>query len=124
MAALLIHPGFGIATAWAYRELARFPAALRGTPGRAAQLISALQTTDIAAAGRCSITRWKHPPLRKYPLLQLYQEFLSENGVWATLMSGSGSTTFAIADTAAARALEEKVQARFGPCWTLVAPWC
>jgi 4-diphosphocytidyl-2-C-methyl-D-erythritol kinase len=124
MAALLIHPGFGIATAWAYRELARFPAALRGTPGRAAQLISALQTTDIAAAGRLFYNSLEAPALEKYPLLQLYQEFLSENGVWATLMSGSGSTTFAIADTAAARALEEKVQARFGPCWTLVAPWC
>ena len=32
---LLIHPGFGIATAWAYQQLARFPAALNGRAGRA-----------------------------------------------------------------------------------------
>ena len=32
---LLIHPGFGIPTPWAYQHLARFPAALNGQPGRA-----------------------------------------------------------------------------------------
>jgi 4-diphosphocytidyl-2-C-methyl-D-erythritol kinase len=122
-AALLIHPGFGIATAWAYRELARFPTALNGTPGRAAQLIGSLQTTDTATAGRFFYNSLEAPALEKYPLLQLYQEFLRENGAWATLMSGSGSTTFAIADTVAARTLEEKVQTRFGPCWTAVVTW-
>jgi 4-diphosphocytidyl-2C-methyl-D-erythritol kinase len=38
-------------------------------------------------------------------------------------MSGSGSTTFAVArDTNAARTLEEKFKARFGACWTAVVP--
>ena len=32
---LLIHPGFGISTPWAYQNLARFPEALNGKPGRA-----------------------------------------------------------------------------------------
>ena len=32
---MLIYPGFGIATAWAYQSLARFPAALNGRAGRA-----------------------------------------------------------------------------------------
>ena len=27
---LLIHPGFGISTAWAYQQLAKFPEALNG----------------------------------------------------------------------------------------------
>ncbi|HEX5399012.1 MAG TPA: 4-(cytidine 5'-diphospho)-2-C-methyl-D-erythritol kinase, partial [Verrucomicrobiae bacterium] len=30
---LLIHPGFGISTPWAYQNLARFPDALNGRPG-------------------------------------------------------------------------------------------
>jgi 4-diphosphocytidyl-2-C-methyl-D-erythritol kinase len=57
---VLIHPGFGIATAWAYQQLARFPHALNGRPGRAQQLISLLQSADLATAGaatqppRCS----------------------------------------------------------------------
>jgi 4-diphosphocytidyl-2C-methyl-D-erythritol kinase len=48
---LLIHPGFGISTAWAYQELARFPAALNGRLGRAQNLIGLLQTSDLRAAG-------------------------------------------------------------------------
>ena len=43
MSLLLIHPGFGIATAWAYQNLARFPAALNGQPGRAHKLVARLQ---------------------------------------------------------------------------------
>jgi 4-diphosphocytidyl-2-C-methyl-D-erythritol kinase len=35
---LLIHPGFGISTPWAYQNLGRFPNALHGTPGRAQKL--------------------------------------------------------------------------------------
>jgi 4-diphosphocytidyl-2-C-methyl-D-erythritol kinase len=122
-AVLLIHPGFGIATAWAYRELARFPKALNGQPGRATPLIELLNGSDLAATGRLFYNSLEAPALEKYPLLQLYQEFVRENGASATLMSGSGSTTFAIASPATARVLEQKVQAKFGPCWTTVASW-
>src|SRR5437867_6760942 len=31
--ALLVHPGFGISTAWAYQSLAKYPDALNGRPG-------------------------------------------------------------------------------------------
>src|SRR5258706_3472799 len=48
---LLIHPGFGISTAWAYRELARFPGALNGRPGRAEELIDLLRGGDLQGAG-------------------------------------------------------------------------
>jgi 4-diphosphocytidyl-2C-methyl-D-erythritol kinase len=38
-------------------------------------------------------------------------------------MSGSGSTTFAIArDEADARRLEQQVREKFGECWTAVVP--
>ena len=46
---LLIHPGFGISTPWAYQNLARFPAALNGQKGRAEKLISLLQIDNWAA---------------------------------------------------------------------------
>ena len=42
---LLVHPGFGISTPWAYEQLARHPEALHGKPGRAQRLISLLQTS-------------------------------------------------------------------------------
>ena len=120
---LLIHPGFGIATAWAYKELARFPVALNGRPGRAEQLVSLLNSADLPVAGAEFYNSLEAPALDKYPLLALYQEFLRAHGAAAALMSGSGSTTFAIARTEAeARRLEEKVLAKFGPCWTAVVP--
>ncbi len=122
-AMLLIHPGFGIATAWAYKELARFPEALHGRPGRARELLDKLQAGDLTAAGRAFYNSLEAPALEKYPLLALYQTYLRELGVSATMMSGSGSTTFAICrDLSLGQTLAEKVQERFGPCWTAVVP--
>jgi 4-diphosphocytidyl-2-C-methyl-D-erythritol kinase len=118
---LLIHPGFGIATAWAYKEMARYPEAVNGRPGRARELAHLLQTTSLAEAGRHFYNSLEAPALAKYPLLALYQDFLKSNGAQAALMSGSGSTTFAIAaNESAARELEEKVKAKFNPFWTAV----
>jgi 4-diphosphocytidyl-2-C-methyl-D-erythritol kinase len=112
---LLLHPGFGISTAWAYQRLARFPAALNGQPGRAQKLITLLQSADLRAAGAEFYNSLEAPALEKYPLLALFQEFLQDNGATATLMSGSGSTTFAVAQGLdAASALAEQFKARFG----------
>jgi 4-diphosphocytidyl-2-C-methyl-D-erythritol kinase len=120
---VLIHPGFGIATAWAYQQLARFPLALNGRPGWAQRLISLLQSADLAAAGAEFYNSLEAPALEKYPLLALFQEFLRANGAAATLMSGSGSTTFAVVPgQAAGEELVEKFKARFSPTnWTAVA---
>jgi len=119
---LLIHPGFGIATAWAYQSLARFPVALNGKPGRAAELITRLQAKDWPAAADGFYNSLEAPALEKYPVLALFQEFLRANGALAALMSGSGSTTFAIAENqAAAELLAEKIKAKFGKnYWTAV----
>ncbi|HEX4264443.1 MAG TPA: 4-(cytidine 5'-diphospho)-2-C-methyl-D-erythritol kinase [Verrucomicrobiae bacterium] len=114
-AILLVHPGFGISTPWAYQNLARFPATLNGTPGRAQKLISLLQTADLRAPGSEFYNSLEAPALEKYPLLVLFQEFFRQNAAAATLMSGSGSTTFAIAaNPAAAEQLAEKFKAKFG----------
>jgi len=118
---LLIHPGFGIATPWAYQNLARFPAALNGRPGRAAELIAKLQANDWPAAVGF-YNSLEAPALEKFPVLGLFQEFLRENGALAALMSGSGSTTFAIVgNVSAGETLAEKFKAQFGKnCWTTV----
>jgi 4-diphosphocytidyl-2-C-methyl-D-erythritol kinase len=121
---VLIHPGFGISTPWAYQNLARFPSALNGTPGRAQKLIGLLQTSDLRTAGAEFYNSLEAPALDKYPLLSLFQQFLRENGAAATLMSGSGSTTFAVADDlAAAEKLAEKFKGKFGETnWVAVVP--
>ena len=119
---LLIHPSFGIATPWTYRNLARFPEALNGRPGRARDLISKLQAGDLRTAAGEFYNSLEAPVLEKFPILELFQEFLRANGALAALMSGSGSTTFAITENAnAAEALADKFKSRFGSnCWTAV----
>jgi 4-diphosphocytidyl-2-C-methyl-D-erythritol kinase len=121
---VLIYPGFGIATPWAYQHLARFPRAVNGRPGRAQELISRLRSADLAAAGAGFYNSLEAPALEKYPLLALFQEFLRANGAAAALMSGSGSTTFGLFPSqAAAEALVEKFKSRFGAAnWTVAVP--
>jgi 4-diphosphocytidyl-2-C-methyl-D-erythritol kinase len=120
----LVRPGFGIATAWAYQQLANFPAALNGEPGRAQRLIALLQGGDLATAGREFYNALEAPALRKYPLLAGFQEFLRANGAPAALMSGSGSTSFAVVTgRAAAEALKEKFKRQYGDDhWMMVVP--
>ena len=112
---LLLYPGFGIPTPWAYQQLQRFPAALNGTKGRAQQLISGLQRSDLVAAAAGFYNSLEAPALEKYPLLELFQEFLRANGAVAALMSGSGSSTFALLPgKPAAEALCERFKSKFG----------
>jgi 4-diphosphocytidyl-2-C-methyl-D-erythritol kinase len=121
-ALLLVRPGFGIATPWAYAQLARHPKALNGQPGRAAALATLLAAGDLAAAGRAFYNSLEAPALKKFPLLALFQEFLREQGALGALMSGSGSTTFALAASrAAAEQLRDSFQRKFGAThWTAV----
>jgi 4-diphosphocytidyl-2-C-methyl-D-erythritol kinase len=117
---VLIHPGFGISTAWAYQQLSHHPEAQNGRPGRAARLAELLRAGPMAEAAREFYNSLEAPALHKYPLLQLFQEFLCQNGAWASLMSGSGSTTFGLVDSQkTAEQLLEKFKSEFGlKCWT------
>jgi 4-diphosphocytidyl-2-C-methyl-D-erythritol kinase len=121
---LLLHPGFGIATAWAYQQLARFPSALNGQPGRSGKLLARLRQTDLKAAGVEFYNSLEAPALEKYPVLALFQDFLRSNGAAATLMSGSGSATFAVTQNLdSAQELSEKLKRKFGPNnWISVVP--
>lgn len=121
---ILIHPGFGIATAWAYQTLAKFPAALNGQRGRAEKLVAKLQGGDLAAAAPEFYNSLEAPALDKFPILALYQEFFREQGAAATLMSGSGSTTFAIArGQNLAGTIAERFKAKFGAnVWLEIVP--
>jgi 4-diphosphocytidyl-2-C-methyl-D-erythritol kinase len=121
---VLVHPGFGISTAWSYQNLARFPAALNGQPGRAQRLIQALQKETLPAASREFYNSLEAPALEKFPLLALFQDFFREHGATVTLMSGSGSTTFAVAENlTVAEKLAEEFRKKFGTNnWLAVVP--
>jgi 4-diphosphocytidyl-2-C-methyl-D-erythritol kinase len=120
---LLIHPGFGISTPWAYQNLARFPEALNGKPGRAQELISKLRASNCPNDDNF-YNSLEAPAFEKFPILELFQEFLRANGALAALMSGSGSTTFAICENVlAAESLAERFKLKFGQnYWTTAVP--
>ncbi len=121
---LLIHPGFGIATAWAYQSLARFPRALNGERGRGGRMVSIWRAGDLTGGLALLYNSLEAPALEKHPILALYQDHLRESGALGTLMSGSGSTTFALArGRSSAEELRERFFAKFGTtAWTAVAP--
>jgi 4-diphosphocytidyl-2-C-methyl-D-erythritol kinase len=134
---LLLHPGFGISTPWAYKKLAGFPVALNGTPGRARALadsLAALCPEQKVESGTQS-ARWRTaqslfynsleaPALHKYPILRIYQEHFMDHGALVSLMSGSGSTTFAIfASAAVAASALEQFYGQYGTAaWVAVVP--
>ena len=86
--------------------------------------MAALQTKDWAAIRAGMYNSLEAPALEKYPVLEVFQKFLREYGALAALMSGSGSTTFALFEnTAAAENVREQFLAFFGRnCWTAVVP--
>lgn len=115
---VLIHPGFGVSTPWAYKNLARFPTGVQGEPGRAQRLVRNLQAS-LSAAAPDFYNSLELPVLEKFPLLAMFQEFLRENGALIAMMSGSGSTTFAFVESSKqAREMTEKFRSKFGDfCW-------
>jgi 4-diphosphocytidyl-2-C-methyl-D-erythritol kinase len=113
---LLFRPGFGVSTPWAYQHLGRFPDALNGQPGRASRLVTLLnQRGDAAFAERAFYNSLEAPVFPKYPLLAGLKEFVLRQGALMALMSGSGSTLFAITENEPqARMLLEQLRPDYG----------
>lgn len=122
---LLVHPGFGIPTAWAYRELARFPAALNGEAGRARRAIAVLRSEAALVQAQSALyNSLEAPAFAKYPILEIYLDFMRSSGAIACRMSGSGSATFALfLSEGLAREAQAAFAGRFGEtCWVQVIP--
>lgn len=93
---LLFHPGFGVPTPWAFRELSRFPEFRDGRVGRAAEVADHFLAGNVAAGVEGWFNALEAPVLEKYPVLALHQDTLRSCGAIGARMSGSGSTTFAL----------------------------
>lgn len=123
-AMVLYHPGFGVSTPWTFQQLADFPTARNGRPGRAMEVAQAFLARNWSSAIGGLYNGLEGPVLRKYPILRIYQEFFLRHGAVATLMSGSGSTTFAIFDHLdQAEAIRPSFTESFGTAgWFQVVP--
>jgi 4-diphosphocytidyl-2-C-methyl-D-erythritol kinase len=98
---LLVHPGFGVSTPWAYQTYAQNPQP--GTPGRTFPDFTLRNDLEPAA-------------FSKYPWLPVAKEwFRAQPETLDALMSGSGSSVFALtASREDALALRTKFHAEFG----------
>ena len=98
---LLVHPGFGVSTPWAYKTYAQNPA--QGVAGRA--FADFTLRNDL-----------EPPAFSKYPWLPTAKAwFQKQPEVLDSLMSGSGSSVFALTSSAeAATALRARFLAEFG----------
>lgn len=121
---LLVNPGFGISTRWAYQAWAAAEAAagLTATPPEVTVLAHALAQQDLATVGRSLYNSLEAPSLRKFPVLRLLKETMQAAGAVGTLMSGSGATVFGLfAEAPSAATASATIRARFGPSmWTEV----
>ena len=121
---VVVHPGFGIPTPWAYAQLARFPEALHGQPGRARGVIRALCGPDPRTAAAQFYNAFEAPAFEKYPVLALYRQFFEEHGALGARMTGSGSAVFAVVpEERTGLQMVEVLKGRFGArLWTAVVP--
>ena len=99
---LLVHPGFGVSTPWAYKTYAQNPQP--GAPGRTFDDFTLRNDLEP-------------PAFSKYPWLPVTKNWFREQPeVLDALMSGSGSSVFALTVREAdSLALQKRFHAEFGP---------
>jgi 4-diphosphocytidyl-2-C-methyl-D-erythritol kinase len=121
---LLVNPGFGISTKWAYEAWAKVSADSRLTPHppEVSLLLRALAEDDLAGVSQCLFNSLEAPSIRKFPVLELIKNAMRDDGAGGALMSGSGATVFGLfADPKAAEESALRVREQFGPSmWTKV----
>ena len=104
---VLVCPPFGLSTAEVYRRV-RVPAAPEGGD----ELRAAVRAGDADAIGRLMHNRLQEPAAALRPELAVWLDRLAALGPAGSLVSGSGSTVFALARTAAdARRIAAAVRA-------------
>jgi 4-diphosphocytidyl-2-C-methyl-D-erythritol kinase len=124
-AILLVNPGFGISTKWAYENWAKavpLGPGLTAHPPEVSLLLRALAEDDLAGVSRCLFNSLEAPSVRKFPVLALIKNAMRNGGAAGALMSGSGATVFGLfANEPAAAESAQRIREQFGPSmWTKV----
>jgi 4-diphosphocytidyl-2-C-methyl-D-erythritol kinase len=116
---LLLHFGFGSATSWAYKNLDAGPvgsSAQAAPAGFEAARRAFLAGSPASRSADLLLNDLEKPVFRKFPILAIAKEFLAARSeVQGAMMSGSGSTLFALIESPeAATHLTSALRARFG----------
>lgn len=115
---LLLNPGFGVPTPWAYQSYAAAPG--QGGEGRELWVMKA-DGREIQFRLRNDL---EPAVFRKYFWIAEAKAWLLEQAeVREAMMSGSGATVFALVEPGRAAVLAERARAHFGLyCWIQTAP--
>jgi 4-diphosphocytidyl-2-C-methyl-D-erythritol kinase len=121
---LLVNPGFGISTKWAYENWAKAAAESRltGKCPEVSLLVRALAEDDLAGVAQCLFNSLEIPSVRKFPVLGLIKKAMCESGAAGALMSGSGASLFGLfANRDDAERCARQIREQFGPSmWTAI----
>jgi 4-diphosphocytidyl-2-C-methyl-D-erythritol kinase len=138
---LLVNPGFGISTKWAYESWSRSERDAAGltptrssgltptrssgltvSPSEVSLLLRALAQNDLPHVGSCLFNSLEGPSITKFPVLRMLKNAMLASGAMGALMSGSGATVFGLfADAKAADESACQIRKEFGPSmWTKV----
>jgi 4-diphosphocytidyl-2-C-methyl-D-erythritol kinase len=119
---LLVNPGFGISTKWAYENWTKYSATLTAKPADATVLLRSLATDDIEGVSRELFNSLEAPSVSKFPVLRLIKETMRNQGAAGALMSGSGATLFGLfAERKQAETAAHVIVEKFGrSMWTQI----
>lgn len=113
---LLVNPGFGISTKWAYERWSQLAGRLTDSPPDVTLLVRALEANDLEGVGASLYNSLEASSLRKFPVLELLKQAMREAGAAGALMSGSGASVFGLfAEATAAQEAAQALREDFGP---------
>jgi len=93
---VMVNPGFGVSTKWAYEAYATCPAQIAPPIGT---LVDVINSGNYDQLQKHIFNSLELPVLKKHLVLNILKEDLLKSGAIASMMSGSGATVFGIADT-------------------------
>lgn len=117
-AILLVNPGFGVSTPWAYKNL--IPEDLSSEKALAAkEFVSVAQSGDWESFIGSLYNSLERPVFAKYPVLSIIKETLIECGADGALLSGSGATVFGLVrEQKNAEGIKQRFASAYGSdCW-------
>ena len=102
---VIANPGFQVSTAWAYKDLSK----LGLTRERKSDniLVEKIQKGDLSDIGGNLFNVFESVVMEEYPEIRELKTFLTHHGVLGVLMTGSGSTVFALTQDIS---IAEKIQ--------------
>lgn len=120
---VMVNPGFGVSTPWAYKNLRLDEKKVEPSLGLDS-FVEALQQGDWTRVIEGMYNSLEQPVFNKYPVLRIIRSELLAAGADGALLSGSGATVFAIVrDRQRGEEIRQQFLSSYGSqCWSQVVP--